>query len=268
VDAMPDTALLVQVMDETAMWEATRELRQATDGWLAVGPGDRVLDVGCGPGDVTRALAGMVGPEGEVVGIDASTVMVTEARRRADRTGLPVRFAVGDAYALDLDDATFDAVRSERVLQWLHDPQQAIDEMVRVTGPGGRVAVIDSDWGTFALYHPDVELTDRITRFFLHERRAQRIGRELRARFRWAGLEGVVVRAVTQVFAEWDHTARSLPPGFPPLRAFLPDVVGAGALSPQEAERWVAALEEAARQGEFFASLTMYAATGRKPADG
>ena len=83
-----------------------------------VGEGDHVLDVGCGLGHEVIRLAELVGPQGRVIGIDANSAMVTEARRRAAGLTLPIAFEVGDARHVGFPDNTFDLCRTERVLSW------------------------------------------------------------------------------------------------------------------------------------------------------
>jgi ubiquinone/menaquinone biosynthesis C-methylase UbiE len=105
-------------------------------------PGMRVLDVGCGPGTITRDFAALVGRQGEVVGIDSSPDVVAQAAEGGD---LPhVRFAVGDALHLVAGDDTYDVVHAHQVLQHLTDPVAALREMARVCRPGGLVAVRDA----------------------------------------------------------------------------------------------------------------------------
>lgn len=114
-------------------------------------PGMRVLDVGCGPGTITGDLAAAVGPDGEVLGVDASAEVVQLAA--ADSTATNVRFEVQDAMRLDLPDGAFDVVHAHQVLQHLPDPVGALREMRRVTRPGGLVAARDADYAAMT-WHP------------------------------------------------------------------------------------------------------------------
>jgi len=106
--------------------------------------GDRVLDVGCGPGYFVRMLAEAVGPTGSAAGIDAAPEMIDYARRKARR--LPnCRFESGSAEALPFPDASFDVVASSLMLHHLPDELrlQAATEMRRVLRPGGTVLLAD-----------------------------------------------------------------------------------------------------------------------------
>lgn len=109
-----------------------------------VGPGDRVLDVGSGPGYLARLAAERVGPGGRAVGIDASEPMVELARRQS--TGLPqCRFEHAGAQNLPFEDRSFDAVLSSLAIHHLPDDERdtAFAEMFRVLRPGGRIVIAD-----------------------------------------------------------------------------------------------------------------------------
>jgi SAM-dependent methyltransferase len=121
-------------------------------------PGLDLLDVGCGPGTITRDLAGRVAP-GSVIGLDASSTVIDEARAgAADVAGLT--FEVGDLFELRFEDEQFDVVHAHQVLQHLGDPVAALTEMRRVCRPGGIVAVRDADLlGT--RFYPDDPVLDQ-----------------------------------------------------------------------------------------------------------
>jgi SAM-dependent methyltransferase len=116
--------------------------------------GQRLLDVGCGPGTITADLAQRVAP-GRVTGLDAEEAMVARAAAVAHERGLTnVDFTTGDIHALEFDDATYDVVHAHQVLQHVLDPVAALRELRRVCRPGGYVAARDGDYGAFVWY-PD-----------------------------------------------------------------------------------------------------------------
>jgi SAM-dependent methyltransferase len=121
-----------------------REERQIAIDMLALSPGDRVLDVACGPGNFTRDFA-RVTTDGLVVGIDASATMLTRAVREtsSDR----IAYVRGDAAALPFRDDSFDAVCCFAALYLIEDPMRALDEIARVLAPGGRVALMSTYLG-------------------------------------------------------------------------------------------------------------------------
>ncbi len=107
--------------------------------------GERVLDVGCGPGSLTVALKASVGPSGSVHGVDASPEMIEVARRNASKAGAEVNFQVGLGEALPFPDGTFDLVVSQLAIHHLPDDLKpsAFGEMHRVLKPGGRCLIVD-----------------------------------------------------------------------------------------------------------------------------
>lgn len=121
-----------------------------------------VLDVGSGTGADTIEVARAVGPEGRVVGLDRSAEMIAEARQRAEQAGVPVEFVTGDAHVLGFPDASFDRVRTERMLIHLTDPEAAVREMVRVTKPGGLVVASDIDGGTAFFNSSNTKLAETL----------------------------------------------------------------------------------------------------------
>jgi SAM-dependent methyltransferase len=121
-------------------------------------PGASVLDVGCGPGTITVDIARRVAPAA-VLGIDASAEVIAGAVDAARRDDVPnVEFAVGDVYALEHPDASFDVVHAHQVLQHVADPVSALREMRRVCSPEGVVATRDSIYRAFTWYPGDARL--------------------------------------------------------------------------------------------------------------
>lgn len=123
--------------------------------------GQRVLDVGCGPGTVTTDLAARVAP-GHVVGVDSSAAVIEIAQEGAGDVA-NVEFRTGDAMALPFEDDTFDVVHAHQVLQHLSDPVAALREMRRVTRPGGVVAVRDADYSAMTWFPLSAGLDEWLT---------------------------------------------------------------------------------------------------------
>ncbi|GAA1628065.1 class I SAM-dependent methyltransferase [Georgenia ruanii] len=165
--------------------------------WLGAAPGLTWLDVGCGTGALTAAIAAT--EPTCVTGVDSSPALVSAAR--SPGTDPRVRFAVADAAALPLEDGSVDRCVSGLVLNFLPDPAAAVAEMTRVTRPGGWVAAYVWDyaggmellrefWAAAVAVDPDADRVDERRRFPLCA------PRPLAALFRSAGLGDVATSAI------------------------------------------------------------------------
>lgn len=165
-------------------------------------PGAAVLDVGCGPGTITVDMATRVAP-GRVRGVEPVPAPLEHARLHA--AGVDnVEFALGDVYALDEPDETYDVVHAHQVLQHLTDPVAALREMLRACRPDGVVGMRDADYAAMAWYPAD-PLLDRwlaIYRAVAHGNGAEPdAGRRLLSWARAADASGIVPSASVWCFA-------------------------------------------------------------------
>ncbi len=127
-----------------------------------IGPGMRVLDLGSGAGDVSLVLADLVGPQGQVVGVDQNAAILDTARARVASAGFStVEFRHGDIQAIE-DFDFFDAIVGRWVLMYLPDPVRTIQQVVEHLRPGGVVAFQESDLSKPARPFPAGPLHHRI----------------------------------------------------------------------------------------------------------
>ncbi len=168
-------------------------------------PGLSLLDVGCGPGNITVDLAARVAP-GRVVGLDGARQIIEQARGLSDS----VEWRVGDAYTLDADLRDFDVVHAHQVLQHLADPVAALRAWGNVCREGGIVAARDADYEAFTWYPADPQL-DRWLELY---RLAASVnggepdaGRHLLAWAHAAGLADVTASASVWCYATPDERA-------------------------------------------------------------
>jgi ubiquinone/menaquinone biosynthesis C-methylase UbiE len=167
-------------------------------------PGLRLLDVGCGPGSITRGLAERLAP-GQVIGLDLSAETLAAARQDAVARGLAnLLYEEGSVYSLPFPDASFDVVFAHQVLQHLQEPGIALREMLRVVTAGGLIAVRDVDWGT-ASYWPADPWIDRFVEVHLktwyRNGGEPRMGRKLRALFNAARVTDLQITASLWCYA-------------------------------------------------------------------
>ena len=122
--------------------------------------GVKLLDAGCGPGNITAEIAQLI-TGGKVVGIDSSSEIIKEASRNyAVQCKDNLEFQVGDIYRLPFPDESFDVVYIHQVLQHLADPVEALKELRRVLKVGGILASREADNGAFTWY-PELPELDR-----------------------------------------------------------------------------------------------------------
>jgi ubiquinone/menaquinone biosynthesis C-methylase UbiE len=155
-DHQPDEERLREMAQRIELRGAAPEeiaARQAYLDLLHIHAGQRVLDVGCGTGVVTRDIARRLKPNGEVLGIDPNPHLLKVARELAP-PDLPIELRRGDATNLAIPDETFDTVVCITVLEHMVDPHRAIPELVRATRPGGRVGILCGDQESFIVNHP------------------------------------------------------------------------------------------------------------------
>jgi SAM-dependent methyltransferase len=164
------------------------DLTEHVLGLAGLQPGMRVLDVGCGTGDVSFLAARLVGPDGAVIGVDRDPAAIELARSRTSLDS--VRFLVDDANHLDLD-VPIDAVVGRQVLMHLPEPAAALRHLRALLAPGGLMAFQEPDWaGAGAHPHcPLVALTlDRIRETLRRTGADERAGLRLRQVLGDAGL--------------------------------------------------------------------------------
>ena len=152
--------------------------------------GDRVLDVGCGPGFYSRELLDQVGPEGSVTGVDQSPQMLAVAKRRTEGFA-NVAFEEGDATALPVEGERFDRALSVQVLEYVRDIPAALAEMHRALRPGGRVVIWDVDWATLSWHSEDPDRMERVLKAWDEHLADPSLPRTLAASLRKAGFEDV-----------------------------------------------------------------------------
>jgi ubiquinone/menaquinone biosynthesis C-methylase UbiE len=187
-----------------------RALGPGTEGLfdrIGLRPGLRCLDLGCGGGEVSIAMADRVGPQGSVVGIDMDEVKVGLGRQEVQARGLAnVELRVADVTSWDEPEA-YDVVFARTLLQHLTDPVAQLRRMWRAVRPGGVLAVEDADFeGSFC--EPPSPAFDSALAWYREAliRRGgdPEIGRRLARHLTAAGVPGVTITVVQRVDRDGD----------------------------------------------------------------
>ena len=194
-----------------------------------IGPGMRVLDLGTGLGHVSLLLARLVGPAGEVVGVDQDPRMLQHAEERRAAAGTDhVRYVEGDARTFR-DDEPFDAVVERLMLFHLPDAEDVVRHHVAALRPGGTFAAIDFDVGA-ARSEPPIELLATLVEWMLAAFRAAHadptIGTRLVPLLRAAGLVGVNGFGIQGYRTPDDPSAPAMIAGV--MRSLAPRILASG----------------------------------------
>jgi ubiquinone/menaquinone biosynthesis C-methylase UbiE len=258
VDKTVNPDFFIKFVDDYNSLETTRVCKKIMTSFLNVKKGDKILDAGCGTGDETHALALLTGGSGMVNGIDSSEKMIIEAKfRQQKREKLPVDFTIGDIQNLDFDDDEFDSVRAERVLMHVSDPYKAISEMVRVTKPGGRVVIFDTDCDGIMINHHNRELIRKIVHLACESVSNGWIGRQIRSYYKQIGLENIRIESNTILpdFSVFKLLALGI----------LKGEIEKGSLTENEHNQFWNYLDKANNDGTFFVAIPGFVVCGEKP---
>jgi ubiquinone/menaquinone biosynthesis C-methylase UbiE len=226
-----------------------------------ISPGAHVLDVGCGLGHEVQRLARTAGPGGRVVGVDVSSAMANEARRRVAQLELPITIEVGDAHALGFPAERFDVCRVERVLRYVDSPEIVLREMTRVVRRPGFVVAFDFDSDQTVVDAPDAALTRRIAEVLDAAVPHPWVGRQLFGLFRRIGLVDVQVipHALCLTGARGLAMYRQLNEGT------IAAATDAGRITADDAAAWWDGLERSGSTETFLAANLGFIVVGRKP---
>lgn len=236
-----------------------RSIKRLSYQLVDVTSGDKVLDVGSGLGDDIRKLAQSVHPNGCAIGIDASESLIAEARRRCADFVPTIHFVVGEAENLPWASDCFQACRADRVFQHLREPSRAMNEMVRVTTPNGRVVVADRDWGMVTIEASDVATTSAVLGRACAGIRNGWMGRNLSALFEQVGIQEVEVYRETINLNSFRIADLLLD-----LRIVVDHAVAEGLVAQYTASKWLDDLVERDANDRFSATITMFVVAGKK----
>lgn len=227
--------------------------RRASLEMLRLRAGERVIDVGAGPGFLAAEMAAEVGIDGLVVAVDPSEAMRAMAAGREMASGsAPVQHRSGDATALPVDDGTMDVLTSTQVYEYVADVPAALAEARRVLKPGGRVFVLDTDWDSLVLHSSDAGRMSRVLAAWDAHLVDPYLPRRLPRLLHEAGFAAPEIQVLPLLTVGWDD--RSFAAGLVGLvEAFVP---GRDGIDAAEVQAWATDLRSLG--ADAFFSLNRY----------
>lgn len=250
VDATNQAEQFIAFVNRIEHLPHSRESRERSYQLLNGQPGETAVDVGCGTG---RAVAELRERGIHAIGVDISSQMISVAQKRFPDGD----FRIASATSLPFADHSLNLYRSERVYQYLANPEEALHEARRVLAPGGRIVLLDPDADMWAIDADDQETTRILTRALSNTIAGRWIGRRYRSLLLDAGFIDVMVEVKTGIYT--DFTQDPLVPSIAKVG------VATGALTQKEVDIWLAEQKRRGQEDRFFLAMPIFIASARRP---
>ncbi len=226
---------------------------------LALTPGESVLDAGCGTGLLLEQEAVAVGADGRAEGIDSSPDMLVRAHARCDDLA-QVNLQQGSVETLPFGDAEFDALSCTQTLLYVPDLDSALNEYYRVLKPGGRLAIIETDWGGAILNSHDLALTQTVFNAWDDALVNPNLPRRIAPMLRRLGFGTLRVEAIPVLNP--GYTENSFSAGM--LQNFARIAVRQNMISQEQSTAWLEGIEALASRDEYFFCVNRFLFTAMK----
>lgn len=220
---------------------------------LAPKQGERALDIGCGPGLTTEALAHAVGAQGYVLGVDIAPPMLAMAKRRCASLA-QVEFGMADVTRLPYQDNSFDVALASQVYEYVEDVDQSLRELARVIRPGGRVVLVDTDWESCVWASHDEARMRRVIETWNEHIPHPQLPRTLKRRMEAAGFSRLRVEVVPLLNLAYDPNTYSV--GMMTMLGNF--ATGRNGLSAEDITAWKEDARAIGEENGYFFSLNRY----------
>jgi ubiquinone/menaquinone biosynthesis C-methylase UbiE len=227
---------------------------------LNLSDGERVLDIGCGPGYLCESMGEIVGRHGAVVGIDISSDLIALCNRRKASTQLS--YAVGDATNVNQADASFDVVVCTQVAEYVPDVDRVLSEAFRVLKPGGRTVFVATDWDAVVWHSEYPERMALVMKSWEEHCAHPHLPRSMAYRLTRAGFrfDGAAVFPILNLQCDDDSYSKGLAQIVRDFVARKKDI------SADDLNEWHSEFERLSEAGRYFFSTNRYIFKASKPA--
>ncbi|TXT65980.1 MAG: hypothetical protein BAJALOKI1v1_340003 [Promethearchaeota archaeon] len=221
--------------------------------------GEYLLDVGSGSGVVSRLVSSKLIPEGKLLGIEISEEIINCAYKLLPEGEIKkiITYDVANAEDLPYTNGQFDGAFATRLLLHVSNPQKVISELKRVVRSGGRVALMDWDFGTLAIDHSNREITRNILNWRTdHKDGNNWSGRELFRRMKIEGFKNITIKPEVSIATDENNSL---------THSIFHAASGAcksKIISSEEYEVWMDEINARLKLGYFFASITYFLIKG------
>jgi len=256
-----DAGDFIERLDRMHLVEDFRIYKTRSMEAMRIAPGARVADIGCGAGDDAAQLAMLVGAGGHASGVDLSQSMVDEAARRFADTG-NLAFVCASVDKLPFADDSLDAIRADRVLIHVPDPQAAVAEMIRVTKPGGRIVISEPDMVGFWVAGSDWEISEGIARAIAMSCTSPYLPRDMGNMMHDCNLKDVRHSAYAMISGDFETVNRVVQ-----FERVIAGLKAAGRAPADRLDAWWQEQQARTAQDRFCAGLNVITASGTKAGD-
>ena len=221
--------------------------RSETIRHLSLSAGERVLDIGCGPGFLCESMGEIVGRKVAVVGIDISADLI--ARCNGRKTSAHLSYEVGDATKIDQPNASFDVVVCTQVAEYVADVDRVLTEVFRVLKPNCRTVFVATDWDALVWFSDDPKRMSAVMKSWEAHCAHPRLPRSMAFRLVNAGfrLDGAAVFPILNL--QYTEALAQL------IRNFVGNRKD---VSSDDLIAWHAELERLGKSGRYFFSSNRY----------